>query len=420
MHFFILIFLFFCFFSPNINAQESTPNTDISKRLATVFQKNQLVGMSVIVIKDNKIAFEGYFGKADIARGIKVSEHTQYRVASISKAITAVALMQLYEKGLFKLEDDISNYLGYRVRNPYFPAVPITFKMLLSHTSTIADWAVWDRFVGLTFSAFPPSFEVLFDSTSKYYNKDIFLDKQPATYFAYCNLTYGIIASLIEILSKERFDVYCNEHIFKPLGMKSSFNPNDLPNLNHLAVLYRKEGKKWKPQTDNFGGIKQKFPKTNDYKLGKNGLLLSPQGGLRASALDLYKFSMALMNGGTFEQRRILQDTTVALMQKAAWNNDGTNSDGKDKIMQSWGLGLHLITNKDSADVIFPPMKMAGHPGDAYGLVSDMYFDAKGKNGIIFITNGSALPMKVGTKTAFFRPEEAVFEVVYEIFFKKD
>jgi CubicO group peptidase (beta-lactamase class C family) len=417
--------LMFCFcivsFISNLAFSQNyaLENQVFKKKLDSVFQKQQLVGASIVVVKNNQIVYEDYLGKADLGRGIPTTKHTQYRVASISKVVTAIALMQVYEQGFFALDDDIGKHLGYTIRNPKFPNKAITIRQLLSHTSTITDWAVWDSFIGKTFSFPTASFSILFDSTKKGYNKDIFLPQEPEAYFAYCNIAYGMLASLVEKYSKKRFDLYCNENIFKPLGIKASFNTDDLT-MNHLAVLYRKYGKQWVAQADNFLGVRPKSRNWGNYQLGTNGLLSGAQGNLRASALDLYKIMSMLMNGGSWEGTQILGENTVAEMLKEHWRYNGTNGYDKELVYQAWGLGIQITTNQlDGVDTVFPEMNLCGHAGDAYGLISDMFFDSKTQSGLIFITNGSGIAFKTKYKNNLFPAEKAIFKIVYESFFKQ-
>jgi CubicO group peptidase (beta-lactamase class C family) len=397
--------------------KQTNENQLFTKKIDSVFRQQQLIGASIIVVKGNEVVYENYLGKADVGRGIATTKHTQYRVASISKVVTAIALMQLYEQKFFNLDDDIGSHLGYPIRNPTFPNKIITIRQLLSHTSTIADWAVWDSFIRQTFSYPTASFSVLFDSTHKGYSKDIFLPQEPEAYFAYCNIAYGMIASLVEKYGKKRFDVYCNENIFRPLGIKASFSTDDLE-MNRLAVLYRKYGKNWVAQADNFGGTRPKPRNWSAYQLGTNGLLSGAQGNLRASVSDLYKLMAMLMNRGAWEGAQILEESTVAEMFKEQWRYNGNNSYDKELVYQAWGLGLQITTNQlEGIDTVFPQTNMYGHAGDAYGLISDMFFDPKTKSGLIFITNGSGLPFKTKYKNALFPVEKAIFRIVYESFF---
>ena len=108
-------------------------------QLQDIANENDIAGMSVAVIKEGQVVYNQGFGMADFGQNLPVTDSTDYRIASVSKMVTAVGFMQLYEQGLVSLDANISNILGYQVKNPHFPAIPITPRMLLSHTSTIVD-----------------------------------------------------------------------------------------------------------------------------------------------------------------------------------------------------------------------------------------------------------------------------------------
>ena len=99
----------------------------------------RIPGMAACIIKNKSIAWKGNYGVANLARNIPVSDSTIFFLASISKTVTATALMQLYEAGRFGLDDSVDRYLPFPVKNPNHPKVPITFRMLLTHTSSIQD-----------------------------------------------------------------------------------------------------------------------------------------------------------------------------------------------------------------------------------------------------------------------------------------
>ena len=98
-----------------------------------------MTGLSVVATCRGEITDVFHYGLRDIARNLSVDNSTIYRVASISKHIGTIGLMQLYEQGLFKLDDDVSGTLGFKLRNPYFPDKPITFRQVLSHQSSIRE-----------------------------------------------------------------------------------------------------------------------------------------------------------------------------------------------------------------------------------------------------------------------------------------
>ncbi len=116
------------------------------QRLFTIVQQpdRPLASLAVVVVADNQIVHECSLGNRwidplDPARSLPLTSETSFRVASISKLVTALAVMQLVERGLVGLDRDVGDYLGFVLRNPHFPATPITTRMLLSHTSSLRD-----------------------------------------------------------------------------------------------------------------------------------------------------------------------------------------------------------------------------------------------------------------------------------------
>lgn len=391
---------------------QAFPKEKLDTELQAVFEKNELMGMSVILLKEDSIVYEGSFGLADSARQIPVMEQTVYRVASISKTMTAAALMQLWEQGKVDLDADVSQYLGWPLRHPKHPDTPITLRLLMSHRSGIRDGEGYSRFsremIGKQLDI-----RELFLSSGAYFTDDLFGDEPPGAFFSYANCAWGLVAGIVEKVSGQRFDVYCRENLFKPLGMTASFNVLDLPDLNDLAVLYRYSEGQWTPQADDYRGEQPEPRVFEGYQLGQNGLIFGPQGSLRSSARDLAAFARMLMNGGTLDGRQVLKASSVDLMLSNHWTFNGENGDTWDAFWQSYGLGVHRLLNRDSADIIFPDRTMAGHPGIAYGLLSDMYFDPATRTGVVFITNGSKQDYEYGPGTAFYRVEEEVFRILF-------
>jgi CubicO group peptidase (beta-lactamase class C family) len=373
-----------------------------------------MMGMSAIVSCNNEIIFAGNYGLANYNLNTPVTAETKYRIASVSKTITAIAFMQLVENGWVNLDDNIGDILGYEITNPNFPLISITPRMLLSHTSSIQDGTGYSTFLTDTYSDNMPSIDELITSSGNYFTTNIFSPNQPGSYFAYSNLNYGIIGSLIEKISQQRFDIYVKENILIPLEIDGSFNVQDISSLENLAVLYRKQSNIWTPQTDNYGG---EFPDPIDlenYVFGANGLLFSPQGGLRISAIDLSKIMGLLSNHGTYNNVVMLDSATVAAMQNTEWIFNGSNGDNYGGLFQSWGLGLHKLTNTPNDDIIYENQNMIGHAGEAYGLVSDMFYQQEGNFGIIFITNGIGQSYEYGNQSDFYIVEEDVFEILFD------
>jgi len=390
----------------------SLPSQNLDAQLQAILTDYQLMGMSVVKICNGQVGFSRGYGLADYDDLQPITDSTLYRVASISKAVTATALLMLYDQGLFALDDDIGTALGYTLRNPQFPNVPITYRMLLSHTAGIRDGSTYTAFLGATYSANWPSVAAYFVPGGTYYSSSVWGTQLPGSYFNYSNASFGLIATLIERLGGQRFDVFCREKIFQPLGMTASFNLADLPNICNLAALYRFQGGQWVAQHDGFNCQPPVLPNWSGYVVGTNGFIFGPQGSLRTSANDLAKFGLLHLHHGSLGNVHLLQPATATLMRSPQWQYSGSNGNDYDGLFRAWGLGLHLLTNAPGADRVFPDRPMYGHPGEAYGLISDLYFDTLG-NGVIFITNGSKNGYSTAAGSAFYTVEAAVFAALF-------
>lgn len=372
---------------------------NLDSKLSVILKNSDAAGFSVVAIKDRRVAYSGFFGKRDIKKDLPTDSLTLYRIASVSKSFTATGIMQLYQKGLLGLDDDISRYFGFKVRNPMFPNDIITFRMLLNHTSSLTDR------LGYSFSY--PVREVLFEGAS-HYSDSLFSSHRPGSFFSYCNLGYGLLGTLIEKISNERFDIYIKKHILEKLSMNSSFNILDFSrkDIKNLAVLYRKPDGLWTPQADNYQDTNPTGVDFKNYKIGENATPLSPTGGLRTSALDLAKFMLFHMKGN----REILSDSCLAIMHRPGWVFNGSNGETME-IFQSYGCAFNHTTE------LIKGMCLTGITGTAYGLCSDYYYSDDGRFGVVFITNGGNFPED---KNGFYNIENTVFNAVFESLFKGD
>lgn len=358
---------------------------NLESRLQEIKERNNLVGLSVCLVGGNKITQSHHLGLRDVERNLPVDENTVFRIASISKMVTVTALMQLYDKGLFHLDDDVSKYLGFELRNPNFPNQPITFKMLMSHTSGLRDGTGYNSFLMASYSVKPfPAIKSVVQPGGEFYTEDMWSKTESVTkeYFTYANINFGLLGTLVECISGERFDKYCIAHIFEPLCIKASFDVRDIPDINNVAAIYRNENGKWVIQTDGWKGVRPASRKLEDYVIGSNAVLFAPQGGLRISAADLSRFMIMHMNNGLYGNSRILSEQASKLMHNAVWKYNGENGATENDFFLSYGLGTV------STDKLIPGAELIGHSGDAYGLLSGMYFIRDRGIGIIFITNG--------------------------------
>lgn len=344
-----ITFLISC--SLSVFAQNEKAEAD----LRDIMKKLDVVGLSVAVVKKGEIIYANSFGLKNIETKAPLSNTDIFRIASISKSFSATSIMQLIEAGKLSLDDDFSDLVGFKIRNPKFPDKVITLGMIMSHTSSINDSQGY-----FTLDAINPSKN---PDWAKCYS-----DYAPGSGYDYCNLNYNMVGTVIEKLSTERFDNYVKNHILNPLGLYAGYNVDSL-DASRFATLHEYDAttKTFKPSPAAYNPRREEI---KNYTMGYSTPIFSPTGGMKISATDLAKYMSMHMNMGKYQGKRIISKKSAKLMQT--------------KIADEEGYALAL-TNLDD---LIPGKKMVGHTGSAYGLYSAMFFHPKEKFGIVVITNG--------------------------------
>lgn len=377
----------------------------LHEEIARIMERFRIVGLAASVVKDGLPLWSGGYGLADLERQIPVTERTLFRVASISKTVCATAVMQLAERGLCGVDQDVGELLGFALRNPRFPDEPVTLRHLMTHTSGLQDEYV--PFVAASRHENPPRLR-LTDALlpeGAYYTERLWGACRPGDPegYEYSNMGAVVLAAVVERVSQERFDEYCRRHIFDPLQMKeTSFNIADAKDIGNVAVLYEyaAETGEYLPAADHYGGRKPEPIDYSGYVPGTNGALFSPQGGLRTSSAELSRFMRAHANRGELDGARILQPETADLMHDIHWSGDR-----RDGFFRYSGLQFHVTEDLIAGN------RLIGHSGDAYGLLSGMYFHKQEQWGLIFLMNG-LIQSKNGV---FFDAEQQLADLFYSL-----
>ena len=346
-------------------------------------------------------------GLADRATGRLVTPDDPVRIASISKLVTALGVMRMVDRHQLDLDRDVSDYLGYPVRNPAFPDVPITLGMLLSHRSSLIDGD--DLYIiplGVTLRERLADPRV-WDTTHA----------PGSDWFHYTNLNFPVVASVMERVSGQRFDRLMQRLVLRPLHLDACFNWGagcSARAVRRAVVLYRANGDVAK---DDLHGLRPPClvvaaaDGTCDlsaYQPGDNGALFSPQGGLRISMRDLARIGQLLARGG----RGFLSPQAMARMQPPVWRFGGANGLGEDGTQSgffcAYGLATQTLANPQAGchdDPFGDGITRLGHSGDAYGLKSGLWFDPVSGEGVAYFTSAVADDAPKG-RSAFTQTEE--------------
>ncbi len=330
-------------------------------------QNGKLAGIQTLVARKGKVVHFKSTGLRDVENNKKIEKDTIFRIYSMTKPITSVALMQLFEQGLFQLADPVSKFLP-EFKNPkvflsgsypHFMTSPaereITIRDLLTHTAgltygfhyrTNVDHAyrkVWSgpRGDNTDFSFPPLDLENFSKSIAS-----LPLEFSPGDKWNYSVAT-DICGRLVEVLSDMTLDAYFSKYIFKPLKMKDTSFYVPKNKLSRFAACYERTPKEY-----------LKLQDSGDAKSGYSSmpLHLSGGGGLVSTTKDYFNFCQMLLNGGLFEGKRLLSRKTIELMTSnhLPENQDmvtmGSEGSFSEIRYKGVGFGLGFGVNIDLAD----------------------------------------------------------------------
>lgn len=342
-------------------------------------------------------------GPADRGGGRALTLDDPVRIASVSKLVVALAAMRMVEQGKLDLDRDVSDYLGWRLRNPAFPDQPITLRMLLSHRSSLRDEVDYVIPLGETVEA------RLADP------KAHDPDRRPGSFYRYSNLGFPVIATAMEKVSGERFDRLIDRLVLKPMKLDACFNWSTCSDsaAARAVVLYSTAGEVLR---DDHKGRRPDclvVPAADGncdlsgYRIGTHGGLFSPQGGLRISLRDLVAVGQLLLRKGRLaDGGRLLTEASLAEMTKPAWRFDGSNGETDKGFYCGYGLSVQILAScppKD--DPVGDGRLRFGHAGDAYGVKSGLWIDPERGTGIAYFATGIPGEAK-GERSAYWAMEE--------------
>lgn len=326
-------------------------------------------------------------GLADRTTGRRVTADDPVRVASVSKLVVALGVMRMVEARQVDLDRDVSDYLGWPLRNPAFPDVPITLRMLLSHTAGVRDGNDYRVPLGKTVRAAltdPKAWDAA---------------HPPGRFFTYSNLNFPIVGSIMERVSGERFDALMQRLVLKPLAIEGCFNWPTCSDARvaRAVVLYHANGS---VRNDDLRGKQPPCPVFTEsgcdltaYRPGDNGALFSPQGGLRISARDLGRIGQMMLKDGD----GFLSPLSIAELIRPVWTFDGTNGATEDGFYCRYSLAVQTLSTSQAGcrdDLFGDGRALVGHAGEAYGLRSGLWIDRAAGTGVAFFA--TAVPDEIG------------------------
>ena len=299
-------------------------------------------GLSAAVVQGDQVVWAQGFGTADVEQGVMVRPESVFRIASISKPITAVAVMQLVERGLVSLEDPIQKYV------PSYPRKPqgeIRIRHLLTHTSGIRHYR------GNEFSL-AESFPSLDRAIAVFRNDP--LESAPGERYLYSTYGYNLLQGVIEQVTGRSFDEYLRSAIFGPAGMTSTF-------LERPQELVRQRVRQYVRGTTPFSWLNAPYVDLSVKWAG---------GGLIATAGDIARFDIALNQG------KLLRADTLERMYTSARLTNGNQT----------GYGLGWMVNQQGT------RQFVAHSGGAMGGTTYLLREPKARTAAVLFANLDNVP----------------------------
>ncbi|MBL7848235.1 MAG: beta-lactamase family protein [Cyclobacteriaceae bacterium] len=361
------LIVFLILLSLTLKAQNFVPGKPAEnglspERLARIDQlvtehvdKKWVNGAVVMVARNGKIVYHKSFGYSDVEKGVAMKKDDIFRIASQSKAITALAVMMLFEEGKFLLDEPISKYIpefkspkvlqNLNWADTSYTTQPakneITIRQLLTHTSGIDYAAIGSQeFKAIYAKAGIPSGignddMVLADRMKKL--ASLPLKHNPGEAFTY-GLNMDVLGYLVEVLSGMSFDQFLRTRIFQPLGMNDTYFYLPKEKHSRLVPLYEvKNGTLSKVTSNAFDKVNVNYP-TLDGKYFSGG------AGLSSTAEDYGKFLQLFLNNGQYNGARLLGRKTIELM---------LTNQTKPPLTEQVGLGFGLETDINNYQSIY-------------------------------------------------------------------
>ena len=341
----------------------------------------RLPGVAIAIVNGEGIEYSAGYGWADVEGQVAMTPNIVLNIASISKTVTNVAVLQLRDRGLLALDDDVSQHLPFPVRHPAFPETPITVHQLLTHTSGITDGDAYDA----SYACGDPAVSLgdwirgaLVPGGAFYSAGQNYLPTGPGEAYDYSNIGYGLLGFLVEQISKRPFAAYVEAEVFSPLGMEESgWYLSDIePGLHATPYAWVEAGE----TLDNalFGDLNEQVTDASQFvPFCPYSFYNIPDGLVRTSVDQLARYLIAHIRGGEIGEARILAQATVEEILSSQLDPALLGDEG----------GTQGLTWRRQN---FEGVKTWGHSGADPGVRTHMMFVPASGRGVIVFANRAA------------------------------
>lgn len=348
-----------------------------------------VTGLSLAVFDSEGVWYRQACGYAVLEPQQPATTQTLFRVASISKAVTALLMLDLAEQGKLQLDADLSDYVGLTLRNPNYPELTVTARQLLTHTAGFIDSGVYEQAVAR--NSLPQLSTVLPSCYASY---------PPGGGYYYSNFGMGLAAGVVEGAAGQRFLEYSRERLFAPMAADAAYSYTDIADKQLVANLYKDgelsaDPRQWRTMNAKYIYL----PLGQLYGLGQGDLIITADNLARIASV---------MAGNTVPDMPLTPTaTTIQLMNTVQYELLDAPDAPATEIRR--GLGTQITDN------LLDDRRMVGHQGNAYGSISGMFWDPELRCGFVLLTNGAdGGKTKAGVYLLNRAVAQAVFGTLYD------
>ncbi len=324
-----------------------------------LFTRSEAIGGGVIVNRDGETLYAYYYGANDRRGTRPVDGDTVYKIASLTKLITAVGVMQLKEADKLDLDAPLTYGEGVPIQNPRWPDTPVTLRQVMSHTSSLLGEAPYHA---------APQWEKITLDQNRYFSK-----YEPGSHYEYANLNGGILGSAIERASGQSLNAYMTEHVFAPLGVNAAYAAHLLPDPGPLSRTYTQDGQVYMKAEKYLEEDRESYEDTCD----PDNHYHTSVGSLYISLSGLEKIGQMLARGGAADGVRLLSPQAVAEMRADQRTVRGTTV----TVESPYGLAMYRFTAEDGRT-------WYGHQGRWQGMLTDLFVEPDSHTAVVLAMNG--------------------------------
>jgi CubicO group peptidase (beta-lactamase class C family) len=339
---------------PADQARCEADDLEMKAGVEEILNRHPAVGLAVGVVRDGSLAFFYGHGVADIASGRPVTEDTVFRIGSLTKTFTAMAVMQLWEQRLLDLDAPANDYLrAYKLVPAKAAHRPATVRHLLTYTAGVPQAVYLSRVFKPTVGEMV-GFGRRVPALAEFYRGELHLVAEPGAMHIYSNHSFATVGQIVEDVSGEPLDRYFRGHIFEPLGMEGTDLLRSERVRGRLATDYALHSRGPRPIRDC-------------------DLITAGSGGIYSTTRDMARYVAALLGGGAGERGPVVKPETLAAMFAPQYQPD-PRLPGVGLAFYRRDIGGHLIVEKD---------------GLVRGFASQMFVAPHDGVGVVAFTNGA-------------------------------